>query len=78
MTSRREMRILNDMRNLIVKEGAINKYDLMIRSEISVSYYDKLSPILQHLYGPRIEYDRRSKNWLDRQTHKKITEEAQK
>lgn len=62
MTTRGEMRKMSHMVNIIREEGRIGKIQLVIRSGISNSYYEKLRPYMEAMFTD-IEYDRGTKTW---------------
>jgi len=61
MASRKEMSRINDMCRTIQKEGTINKVQLVMRSNISIVYFEKLRPFLLELHQDKIMYDREDK-----------------
>ncbi len=61
MASRKEMSRINDMCRIIQKEGSINKVQLVMRSNISIVYFEKLRPFLLELHQDKIMYDREDK-----------------
>jgi len=63
MTSQREMSKINRMVDIIIKEGVISKVQLVMRSGISISYYEKLRPFMEELYPHKIQYDKSMKVW---------------
>lgn len=63
MTTQKEMSKINKMVELIQKEKTISKVQLVMRSGISISYYDKLKPFMEELYSHRIRYDKDTKAW---------------
>lgn len=63
MASKTDMAHINKIAGLIQKRKVINKYDLIMLSEISVSLFEKLKPLMEHLYKDKLEYDIKTKNW---------------
>ena len=63
MTSQREMSKINKLVNIIVKEGVISKVQLIMKSGISISYYEKLKPFMEELFSFKIQYDKSTKLW---------------
>lgn len=63
MTTRKEMSKINKMVEIIQKEGTINKVQLIMKSGISISYYDKLKPFVEELYSHKVRYDKETKIW---------------
>ena len=63
MTSKREMMIINRLLGIIEKEKMISKVQLVMKSGISISYYEKLKPFLEEIYPHRVRYDKSSKMW---------------
>lgn len=63
MTSQREMRKINRLRDIILKEGSISKIQLIMISGISISYYEKLKPFLEELYLHQVQYDKITRIW---------------
>ena len=63
MTSQKEMSKINKMVQIILKEKAISKVQLVMRSGISISYFEKLKPFMEELFQERIQYDKEMKLW---------------
>jgi len=63
MTTQREMSKINRLVEIIEKEGAISKIQLIMRSGISISYYEKLKPFVEELYPHRVRYEKTTKAW---------------
>ena len=63
MTTQKEMSRINRMVQIIQKEGTISKVQLVMRSGISISYYEKLRPFLEEIYPHKIQYDKFTKSW---------------
>lgn len=63
MTSPREMRKINRLVEIILKEKTISKVRLVMQSGISISYYEKLKPFLEELYSHRVQYDKFTTTW---------------
>lgn len=63
MTTQKEMSKINKMVEIIQKEGVISKVQLIMRSGISISYYEKLKPFMEEIYPHKVQYDKSSKNW---------------
>lgn len=63
MTTRREMTKINRMVEIIEKEGSISKVNLVMRSGISISYYEKLKPFMEEIYPHKIRYDKETKTY---------------
>lgn len=63
MTTQKEMRKINKLREIILKEGTIGKVQLVMRSGISISYYEKLKPFLEEIYQHDIQYDKNTRVW---------------
>jgi len=51
------------MVQIILKEKAISKVQLVMRSGISISYFEKLKPFMEELFQERIQYDKEMKLW---------------
>jgi len=51
------------MVEIIQKENVISKVQLVMRSGISISYYEKLKPFMEELYQHKIRYDISMKVW---------------
>lgn len=64
MTTSKEMSRLNEMLRIIQQEGRINKVQLVMKTRISVSYFDKLRPFLMEIYGNFIRYDKDTKEFV--------------
>ena len=67
MTTRKEMSRLNELLRIIQQEGQISKVQLIMRSGIGISYFDKLRPFLMELYGDYITYDKDKKLFISLQ-----------
>jgi len=63
MTSQREMSKINKILEIILKEGVISKVQLIMRSGISISYFEKLKPFLEEIYQHKVQYDKSMKVW---------------
>jgi len=63
MTTQKEMSRINRIVEIIEKEGVISKVQLVMKSQISISYYEKLKPFIEEIYPHRVRYDRITKNW---------------
>ena len=64
MTTRREMSKMNRMVECIRKEGRITKVQLVMKSGISISYYEKLKPYMEEIFQHSIRYDKESRSWV--------------
>ena len=63
MTTRKEMSKINKMVEIIQKEDTISKVQLVMRSGISISYYDKLKPFMEEIFAHKVRYDKETKTW---------------
>lgn len=63
MTSQREMSKINKILEIILQEGVISKVQLIMRSGISISYFEKLKPFLEEIYQHKVQYDKSMKVW---------------
>ena len=63
MTSQKEMSKMNKIVQIILKEKVISKVQLIMRSGISISYFEKLKPFMEELFESRIQYDKETKLW---------------
>lgn len=63
MTTPKEMRKINKLVEIILKEKRISKVHLVMKSGISISYYEKLKPFMEEIYQHRIRYDKETKMW---------------
>lgn len=63
MTTRKEMSRMNRMVETIKKEKRISKVQLVMKSGISISYYEKLKPFIEELFAHSIRYNRDDKVW---------------
>ena len=63
MTTSKEMSKINRMVEIIQKEGIISKVRLVMRSGISISYYDKLKPFMEEIYAHKVRYEKDTKTW---------------
>jgi hypothetical protein len=64
MTTRKEMSRLNEILRIIQEEKRISKVQLVLKTRISISYFDKLRPFLMELYGDFIRYDKDEKVFI--------------
>lgn len=64
MTTQKEMSRINKLVEIIHKHGPISKVQLVIKSGISISYYEKLRPFMEEIYPHKIRYDRDTKYWM--------------
>jgi len=63
MTSQRELSKMNIMVRIIVSEKIISQVQLVMRSGISISYYEKLKPFMEEIFSHIIIYDKPEKVW---------------
>lgn len=63
MTTQKEMSRINRIVEIIEKEGRISKIQLVMKSGISISYYEKLKPFIEEIYPHKVRYDRITKMW---------------
>lgn len=63
MTTPKEMRKINKLLEIIRKEGSIGKVQLVMKSGISISYFEKLKPFLEEIYPHFVRYDKETKVW---------------
>jgi hypothetical protein len=63
MTTQKEMTRINEMVQIIERNGIISKVQLVMQSRISISYYDKLKPYMEEIYNHKVRYDKESKTW---------------
>lgn len=63
MASKADISNINRLLGIIRKESAIDKYNLVMKSGLSISTYDKLKPFLESVYKHNVEYDRKTKIW---------------
>lgn len=61
--STNDMKNANRLLNIIKKAEAINKYNLILQSEMSISVYDKLKPFLLHIWPNSVSYNTKTKIW---------------
>ena len=64
MTTQKEMSKINRMMELIKKNGKIDKYNLVMQSGLSISYYEKLKPFMERIFSHNISYDKTSQMWF--------------
>ena len=55
---------MNRMVDIIKSNGDIHKFDLIEKSEISLSTYEKLKPWLEHRSKEIVRYDKSTKKWI--------------
>lgn len=63
MTTQKEMSRINRIVEIIEKAGTISKIQLVMKSGISISYYEKLKPFIEEIYQHKVRYDQITKNW---------------
>lgn len=65
LASRNEMAKINQMFEVIKKNGAIHRFDLINIHNVpmSISSYEKHKKLLEHIYGNRLSYDKRTGVW---------------
>ncbi|MBS3923314.1 MAG: hypothetical protein KGZ37_09245 [Nitrosarchaeum sp.] len=63
MTSQKELSKINRMVKIIEDAKVISKVQLVMRSGLSISYYEKLKPYMEEIYSHKIKYDRSEKVW---------------
>lgn len=63
MTTQKEMSKINKLVDIIQKEGVISKVRLVMKSGISLSYYEKLKPFVEEIYPHKVRYDKGTKTW---------------
>jgi hypothetical protein len=63
MTTQKELRRINRLVEIIQKEEKITKVQLVLKSQISISYYEKLKPFLEEIYPHKVRYDKDTKTW---------------
>lgn len=64
MTSKKEMVKINSLVEIIQREGKISKVQLVMKSRISISYYEKLKPYMEEICYHKVRYDNTTKNWM--------------
>ena len=63
MASKTDMKNMHRLLETIKKNGAIDKYQLIMQSGLSISLYDKLKPFLLEVFKHQVDYDSKSKLW---------------
>ena len=63
MTTQKELSRINRLVEIILKDGTISKVQLVMRSGISISYYEKLRPFIEEIYPHKVQYDKTTKTW---------------
>ncbi len=63
MTTRKEMTKINRIVEIIEKHGPISKVQLVIKSRLSISYFEKLKPFVEELYPHKVRWDKEEKLW---------------
>ncbi|HUL14339.1 MAG TPA: hypothetical protein VLT63_00035, partial [Candidatus Acidoferrum sp.] len=53
----------NMLLGIIRREGTISKVNLIMKSGLSISYYNNLKPFLEEIYPHLVQYDRTTKLW---------------
>ena len=64
MTTQKEMNKINRMMELIKKQGRIDKYNLVMQSGLSISYYEKLKPFMERIFAHNVQYDKNTQTWI--------------
>jgi len=57
MTTRKEMTRINRLVEIIQKNKKISRVELIMKSGMSISYFDKLKPFMLMIYGEQILYE---------------------
>jgi len=78
MTTQREMHRINKLLRIILKEKNITKVDLVMKSGMSISYYERLRPFLARIYEERIQYDKTTGTWSVTEEEKSYAIEEKK
>ena len=63
MTTQKEMSRINRLVETIQKNGPISNIGLVMKSGISISYFEKLRPYLKEIYNHKVRYDKETKTW---------------
>lgn len=63
MTTQKEMSKINKLVQIIQKEGVISKVRLVMKSGISLSYFEKLKPFVEEIYSHKVRYEKETKTW---------------
>ena len=54
---------MNRLLEVIKKHKQIDKFDLIMESGISISYYEKLKPFMERIFVHNVKYDKETKKW---------------
>ena len=63
MASKKDMKKMNAMVAEIKKSKSIDRIQLVMRTGISVSTYDKLRPYMAEIFKHSVAYDATEKTW---------------
>ena len=63
MVSRREMQAIHRIAKIIKTNSPLSNVQLQLTSEVSLSHFGKLRPVLIELYQGKIEFDFKGKAW---------------
>ncbi len=63
MTSQRELTKINRLLHIIENNSPISKVELVMKSGLSISYFEKLKPFLEEIYVDKVRYDKSTKCW---------------
>lgn len=63
MTTRKEMTKINRVITIIENHAPISKVQLVIKSGLSISYFEKLKPFVEELYPHKVRWDKEDKLW---------------
>lgn len=64
MTTQKEMSKINRMMEIVKKNGRIDKFNLVMQSGLSISYYEKLKPFMERIYSHNVSYDKETQTWI--------------
>lgn len=63
MVTRSEMSGMNKILNIIRKKGKIHKIDLLFEWGYSITWYEKLKPLIVHRFSDFVRYDKTEQTW---------------
>ncbi len=63
MTTRGEMSKINKIIEVIEKNAPISKVHLVIKTGMSISYFDKIKPFVEEIYPHKVRWDKETKLW---------------
>lgn len=63
MATRSEISKINLIVETIQKNSPISKVQLVMKTSLSISYFDKLKPFVEEIYATKVRWDKNTKLW---------------